>query len=250
VPAPEKLIIDTPEQIALEFPLAGVGSRFLALAFDTVLQAGAIAVLAVCALAARWLAGLTVSTSGLGTWAIAALLAGAFLIYSGYFAIFESIWAGQTPGKRLVGLRVIEESGRPLTVYGAIIRNLVRIVDQAPAVYAVAILSVLLTRRQQRLGDLAAGTVVVHERIVAPPLTAAPAPHAAVRGAHRLTPAEVIVIEEFLRRREALDSWVRRQSAERIARRMAARLEITAIDDDEALLEQLAAEYRAVERYR
>ena len=251
MPAHEKLIIDTPEQIPLEFPLAGVGSRFLALAFDSMIQAGAIALLVACGLAVRWVGGANILTLGLGTWALALLVAVGFLVYSGYFAIFESIWAGQTPGKRMIGLRVIEASGRPLTVYGAILRNLLRIVDQLPAVYGVAIVSVLVTQKQQRLGDLAAGTVVVHERLAAPPSAIErPVSRAAVRGAHRLTPAEALVIEEFLRRRHDLDSWVRNQSARRIAERMAARLAITDREDDEVLLEQLAAEYRATDRYR
>jgi uncharacterized RDD family membrane protein YckC len=248
VPAPENLIIDTPEQIALEFPLAGVGSRFLALAFDTVLQTAALIVLILIALAARWTASLTVPS--VSPWALALLIAAWFVVYTGYFALFESLWTGQTPGKRLVGLRVIEVSGRPVTVYGAIIRNLLRIVDQVPGIYAVAILSVLITRRQQRLGDLAAGTVVVHERSedLAP---AAAGPVSATRhGAHKLGPDDIIVIESFLRRRADLDSWVRLDAARRIAKRMGEKLEIAVSGDEEQLLEQLASEYRSADRYR
>jgi uncharacterized RDD family membrane protein YckC len=255
VPAPENLIIDTPEQIRLEFPLAGVGSRFLALAFDTVLQGATIVVLIGIGLIARRLAAVSnplgaVATGGLGTWVIAALVAAGFVVYSGYFAIFEAVWTGQTPGKRLVGLRVINLSGRPISVYAAIIRNAVRVVDQVPGIYGIAILSVLITHRQQRLGDLAAGTVVIHDRLE----TAAPAAEAVTttvrHGAHRLSSDEIMLIEGFLRRREALDSWVRLDSARRIAARMATSLELGPIEDDERLLEQLAAEYRAVERYR
>jgi uncharacterized RDD family membrane protein YckC len=250
VPAPENLIIDTPEQIRLEFALAGVGSRFLALAFDTVVQASAIVMLVGIGLVVRRLAPFSVSTGGLGTWAIAALFAAGFVVYSGYFALFEAVWTGQTPGKRLVGLRVIDVSGRPISVYAAIIRNLLRIVDQVPGIYALAIFSVLVTRRQQRLGDLAAGTVVVHERLEAAAPAAGAMTSAARHGAHRLSTEEVVLIEGFLRRREELDSWVRLDSARRIAARMRDRLELGAVDDDERLLEQLAAEYRAVERYR
>jgi uncharacterized RDD family membrane protein YckC len=252
VPAPENLIIDTPEQIPLEFALAGVGSRFLALAFDTVLQAAAVAVLAALAFAASRVASFSISTAGLGTWAIAGLLLAGFVVYSGYFAIFESIWTGQTPGKRLVGLRVIDVSGRPITVYAALIRNLMRIVDQVPGIYAVAILAVLITRRQQRIGDLAAGTVVVHERLGGSSPDVRRVASAARHGAHRLTPEEIVLIEGFLRRREELSSWVRLQNARRIAERMAKRLELppTGRQDDERLLEELAAEYRSHGPYR
>ena len=248
MPAPENLIIDTPEQIALEFPLAGVGSRFLALAFDTVLQAAALVVLIAIGLTARWISSFTVPS--LSSWALALIVAAWFVVYTGYFALFESLWTGQTPGKRLVGLRVIDVSGRPVTVYGAIIRNLIRIIDQVPGIYAVAILSVLVTRRQQRLGDLAAATVVVHERSedLAP---AATGPASATRhGAHKLGPDDIIVIESFLRRRQDLDSWVRQDAARRIAKRMGEKLEIAVSGDEEQLLEQLASEYRSADRYR
>lgn len=255
MPAPENLIIDTPEQIRLEYALAGVGSRFLALAFDTVLQVAAIVVLVGIGLLVRSLTAVTaalggVASGGFGTWVIAVLVAAGFLVYSAYFAIFEAVWTGQTPGKRLVGLRVIDVSGRPVSVYAAIIRNVLRIVDQVPGIYGIAILSVLVTRRQQRLGDLAAGTVVVHERLEEAAPAAAAMTSTVRHGAHRLSPDEIVLIEGFLRRREALDSWVRLNTARRIAARMRDRLELAGADDDEGLLEQLAAEYRAAERYR
>jgi uncharacterized RDD family membrane protein YckC len=250
VPAPEKLTIDTPEQIALEFPLAGVGSRFLAIAFDTLLQGGAIVVLIALGLAVRAVSGYVPPLGGLGTWGIAILLAIGFVIYSGYFAIFEAVWTGQTPGKRLVGLRVIDVSGRPITVYAAIVRNLLRLVDQLPGMYAIGILSILISTRQQRIGDLAAGTVVVHERIDAPVAIPPVAPGQQRFGAHRLRPEEIAVVEEFLRRRDQLDDWTRRQTARRIAERMKQRIEITSAEDDERLLEQLAADYRSSDSYR
>jgi uncharacterized RDD family membrane protein YckC len=250
VPAPEKLTIDTPEQIALEFPLAGVGSRFLAIAFDTLLQGGAIVALVALGFAVRAVSGFVPPLSGLGMWGIAILLAIGFVIYSGYFAIFEAVWAGQTPGKRLVRLRVIDVSGRPLTVYAAIVRNLLRLVDQLPGMYALGILSILITTRQQRIGDLAAGTVVVHERIDAPVAIPTIAPGQQRFGAHRLRPEEIAVVEEFLRRRVDLGEWTRRQTARRIADRMKQRIGITSAEDDERLLEQLAADYRSSDSYR
>jgi uncharacterized RDD family membrane protein YckC len=249
VPAPEQLTIETPEQIALEFPLAGVGSRFLALAFDLLVQGACIALLVAVALVVRWIAALQFTSTALGPWTAAIVLAAAFTIYTAYFAVFETVWSGQTPGKRLVGLRVIDVSGRPITAYAAILRNLLRIADQLPGFYAIAIVSVLVTRRHQRLGDLAAGTVVVHEHIER--IAASPKAEPAVRlGAHRLTQNEIVLIEGFLRRRGELDSWVRRQTAGQIARRMADRLELGAIGDEERLLEQLAAEYRSSGSYR
>ena len=246
--APENLSIDTPEQIALEFPLAGVGSRFLAIAFDSLLQGAGFAVLGTLALLIRGIWGGQVS--GLGMWGLAILLLLAFAIYSGYFAAFEAIWTGQTPGKRLVGLRVIDVSGRPLSVYAAIIRNLLRIVDQLPGGYALGILSILVTRRQQRIGDLAAGTVVVHERLGARLVTAQAAQGSVRLGAHRLSIDEIAVVEGFLRRRDDLEEWTRRRTAQTIAARMKQTLQVASSEDDERVLEQMAAEYRASDSYR
>ena len=171
MPAPEHLTIETPEQIALEFPLAGVGSRFLAIAYDTLLQAlligGVVIVgLLIAVFVAPAVDGLAASRRHV--WTIAVLLAIVFAIYTAYFAVFEVLWNGQTPGKRLVGLRVIDATGRPVAPYAVIIRNLLRLIDQAPGFYAIAIVSVLVTERHQRLGDLAAGTVVVHDRVERP----------------------------------------------------------------------------------
>ena len=87
-----------------------------------------------------------------------------FLLYYGYFAAFEALWGGQTPGKRAVGLRVISVTGQPITTFDALLRNLLRIVDQMPGIYAVGVLSIFFTSRNQRLGDLVAGTVVVQEQ--------------------------------------------------------------------------------------
>jgi uncharacterized RDD family membrane protein YckC len=248
VTAPEHLSIDTPEQIAVEFPLAGVGSRFLAIAFDTLLQALIGVSLGIVA----GLVGLAVSTvnRSAAPWVLAVALLGFFVVYMGYFAVFEALWRGQTPGKRLVGLRVIDVSGSPVTVYAAILRNVIRIVDQIPGIYAVGIVSVLVTSRQQRLGDLAAGTVVVHERtetLVVPSTTVAAG---ARMGAHRLTADDLFVMESFLRRRGDLDPVLRLDTARRIAQRMAAKLQIESTDDEERLIERLAAEYRASARYR
>jgi len=248
VTAPEHLSIDTPEQIALEFPLAGVGSRFLALAFDTLLQiVAAVGLALIAALAAG---ALSAAGRAAGAWVLAILILALFVVYTGYFATFEALWRGQTPGKRLVGLRVIDLSGRPVSVYAAILRNLVRIVDQLPGIYAVGIVSVMVTSRQQRLGDLAAGTVVVHERTETLDVPATPAPGGARMGAHQLTTDDILVMESFLRRRNDLDPMLRLETARRIARRMTQKLQIDSTEDEERLIERLAAEYRATSRYR
>ena len=248
--APDKLIIDTPEQIALEYTLAGAGSRFLALAVDTALQLLVLVSFVVILIAARVTAGTGVASWA--TWVQAVIVLAYFVLMYGYFAVFEAVWNGQTPGKRLIGLRVISASGRPITVFDAILRNLLRIVDSMPGIYAVGLISVFLTERNQRLGDLAAGTVVVHEqsleRGTAPTLSTAPVP----LGAARLEPREIEALETFLSRRNDLPVYMRERTARQLAGHMRARLSLSLEQQpsNELLLEELVAEYRSTGRVR
>src|SRR5207302_5607161 len=101
--------------------------------------------------------------SGLRAWVMAALIFALFVIYWGYFATFEALWNGQTPGKRWAGIRVIKETGRPINAFEAISRNLVRVIDFFPGFYGVGVLTMLLNAKNRRLGDYVAGTLVVHE---------------------------------------------------------------------------------------
>ena len=174
--APDQLSIETPEQIALEFPLAGVGSRFLALAIDTLLQV-TIGLAVLAAVSGAWT--LLRPRSG-GPWFLAVIVIAAFLLFYGYFAGFEAFWHGQTPGKRLIGLRVLSVTGRPARIDEAILRNLLRVIDQLPGVYAIGIVTMLVSSRNQRLGDLAAGTVVVHEKALSAPVMTVATPAAGV----------------------------------------------------------------------
>lgn len=240
---PEKLTIDTPEQIALEFPLAGAGSRFLAIAIDTLLQAAGFLVLGLLALGALWLRAAGLPSAA--TWTAAILLFSGFLLYYGYFAVFETMWSGQTPGKRTLGLRVISVTGQPLTPYAAILRNLLRIVDQLPGIYAVGVLSIFFTERNQRLGDLAAGTVVVQELGLRPAAIPRADADVARLGAARLTVDEIEVIETFLARRGDLPEHARIGTARQLAVRIRQRLELRENDaNDEELIERTAADYR------
>jgi uncharacterized RDD family membrane protein YckC len=250
--AHEKLTIHTPEQIALEFTLAGAGSRFLALAIDTIVQLLVLMTILLLFAAGAWLR--VVGVTSPGTWMQAAGVICGFILYYGYFAFFEAIWTGQTPGKRIVGLRVISLSGRPIAPFDAILRNLLRIVDQIPGIYAVGIVSIMVTARSQRLGDLAAGTVVVLEDSQA--AHAAPksfVPSAAgVLGAGKLTAKEVEAIETFLARREALPDAKREHAAKQLAEHLRQRLAVPPgrYPSDEALLEDAIAEYRGTGRAR
>ncbi|MGA3211809.1 MAG: RDD family protein [Terriglobales bacterium] len=250
--APEKLTIDTPEQVALEFPLSGIGSRFLAVAFDSMVQViGFLALGLIGALALphhfAWLAILD-------KWAAAALIFIAFSLYWGYYAFFEAFWKGQTPGKRLAHIRVIKENGRPINTFEAVARNLMRAVDQIPFFYGVGVITMWLNQRHRRLGDFVAGTVVVHETketedtgiISQQSEVRAPL---AVSG---FSVQELEVIETFLGRRLDLPLDVRRNTAGRLADLFAARLSLSPEQrgKDEDFLERLAVQIRNSHRYR
>lgn len=250
----DKLTIETPELIPLEFPIAGIGSRFLAVAVDTLIQFG----LAV-ALIGLGIVLLSISTfrSHRGAvWLDAIGIIAYFLLLFGYFAGFESLWNGQTPGKRYLHLRVIKISGQPINAYDSVARNLLRIVDSLPGLYGIGILSVLLSKNSQRLGDFVAGTVVVHEQA----LTNRPAPGWPGSGPvappgydlSNLTPDEFDLLEAFLSRRAQLAPNVRKEMARRIVLRISPKLEIPERDriDAEVLIEKLANEYRRRSQFK
>jgi uncharacterized RDD family membrane protein YckC len=228
--SPDKLTIETPEQTSLDFPLAGIGSRFLAVAADMAVQAVAAGFLVISAALLvpgfRWIGW----SSVLGPqWVIAGVIFGLFLIHSGYFAFFEAVWNGQTPGKRYAQIRVMKDDGRSITVYDAIARNLLRIVDELPGVYAVGVISVLFSKQNKRLGDYVAGTVVVHEKAIEgarPFLEMQSDSSMPTYDTSRITLDELHLIETFLYRRDSFDPAVRTSMAAQIAGRIGQKLEV------------------------
>jgi uncharacterized RDD family membrane protein YckC len=250
----DKLTIDTPEQTALEFTIAGVGSRFLAIALDTLIQAAVVLVLSIAGIFG--VAGLRKFGPAAPLWAVALLILIYFLLYFGYFAFFEILWNGQTPGKRAAGIRVIKDSGRPLTPAESIGRNLMRIVDWLPGLYAVGVVSALLTKQSQRLGDLVAGSLVVREASFGELRPAWQAPQTALPtmsplGAHRLSPEDHSLVESYLARRNDLEPSIRYRMADEIFRRIQKKLTLPTDQflSSDKILESLAYERRATGHY-
>ncbi len=161
--------IDTPEQVELRFPLAGLGSRFLALMLDLLIQFAAnfvLVIIIVLAFSAGVKSGALNNMSQTASkWFVAGIIFFYFLLFWGYFSLFEAFRNGQTPGKSVLKIRVIKSSGRQITFFEALARNLLRVVDSLPGVYLVGVISILLTKQNKRLGDLVADTIVVHERV-------------------------------------------------------------------------------------
>src|SRR5262249_27651903 len=152
------LNIRTPEHVELRYKLAGIGNRFLAFALDSLILVSAVVVLCLGVLGA-WV--FLPDVKNLKMIVAAAAVRLFFILYYGYFLTFETIWNGQTPGKRKLHIRVIRDDGRPITFFEALIRNLMRIVDSFPPfLYAVGSLSIFFSAKAKRLGDYVAGTVV------------------------------------------------------------------------------------------
>jgi uncharacterized RDD family membrane protein YckC len=225
------LVIETPERVPLHFALASIGNRFIACAIDHTIQILTLTVLIILFI-------FIADVSNVGRlantpkWVIALMIVLVFLLMSGYFAIFEWLWHGQTPGKRWLKLRVIREDGRPISFFEAIVRNLLREFDIMPfPFYSVGLISVFSSARDQRVGDMVAGTVVVREREAEAPafaeVFASPVSDPALRRSfqamqftadvNRLTDQEISVVESFLRRRWDLKDYPRQWMAWRVA---------------------------------
>lgn len=236
-----QLNIDTPELVAIEMPLAGIGSRFIALLIDTLIWAAGLLVLGLLLWAFK--PALQAFSSLSYQWTVAVFTITFFLLNWGYFTLFEAFWHGRTPGKRIARIRVIQRSGRAIGIFESMARNFVRYVDQIPFFYAVGVVAVFATRQHQRLGDLAAGTLVVRDREQETPLWAdtgvrtftgsaftqanaihaphQPEPHQAVAlsssGIARLSSSDLEVLEGFFARRLDLPLPTRQLLAQRIA---------------------------------
>jgi uncharacterized RDD family membrane protein YckC len=151
-----RIVVATPEGIELEVVLAGLGSRFVARLIDSLIQLAVILALTI---------GAAALTGGdANGWAVAIVVVLVFLVLFAYDIPFETLAAGQTPGKRAFGLRVVSRNGAPIDFVTSSVRNLLRIVDFLPIFYVVGSASIVATGECQRLGDLAAGTHVTRER--------------------------------------------------------------------------------------
>lgn len=263
----ETLVIETPERVPLHFALASIGNRFIACAIDHTIQIVTLIVIIIFFAIIADYADLGSRLVNAPKWIIALLIVFVFLLMSGYFAIFEWLWHGQTPGKRWMKLRVIREDGRPISFFEAIVRNLLREFDIMPLpFYSVGLISVFSTDRDQRVGDLVAGTVVVREREAEAPafaeVFASPVSDPALRRSfppvqfsadvNSLTEQEISVVESFLRRRWDLRDYPRQWMAWRVAMPILFKLRPRydlATFSYEGFLEELLHRYREKHRF-
>jgi uncharacterized RDD family membrane protein YckC len=247
-------VIRSPEQVALDLPLAGPMSRALAFSVDygivllielliftaLIFAATSMANLEQLERVGSWLdeaqAGLERGELELGSWLLLMLavwIAVDFVLQWGYFVVCELTMQGRSPGKALFGLRVVRDGGLPVTLRESMLRNLLRMVDMLPSQYLVGFVSMTLSQDVRRLGDFAAGTIVVREEREAPArpieVDRHPAPGKPVfRFDHAqraaLGPVELRLVRQTLRRLDVLPSWKAREVLDRTATALCSRI--------------------------
>jgi len=264
-----EILVVTPENIEIEYELAGLGTRFLANLIDTAVQMGIyVAIWIVFGLLALLL-GLSAGAFAKSVGAffaeaqVALALIAAFIVLWGYFIWFETVWNGQTPGKRQMGLRVVRDGGYPINIFAAIVRNLIRVMDGMPVVALgliivgvaghqtlagatggivifIPLLCLMISGRYQRLGDFIAGTMVVKQRAprvptleaLAPPPRVLPEHLAAYaladigRHVYEMSVPEYRAVRHYIDRRWQLPPQMQQGSAMRLAVPLMKRLEI------------------------
>ncbi len=246
--------ISTPENVDLHLELAGLGNRLLAGIID---QTICIIIFTIMGLAA-WGVFTLVSMSAMPGhvkniaygFIIMVLIFGTFIIHFGYHMFFEGTWQGQTPGKRVAQIRVIEQNGQPVTWPAVIIRNLVRVIDTG--LILIGILAIMIDNNERRFGDLAAGTVVVRERNSELLTTAkddldlenARAVDAEMLDIGRITPQEYEILVSFLKRRKTMSKKQRPVVAAKLMEHFKQKLSDDGDRSAEDYLERLYQAYR------
>lgn len=216
--------VETPEHVAISYELADLGSRFAALLLDGLVIGGILFFL--------WV-GIPLLVTSIGTLpaalastGLALLVLASFVVFWGYFVYYEGFRDGQTPGKRRLSLRVVRDGGYPAGFSAAVVRNLLRVVDiQPPPSWILGGVVMLLHPKTKRLGDIAAGTVVVRERGGTELLEEHPAGE--IEGSPRLTDEEFAILQHYIARRRSLPTEARL----RIARKLYGRLHGRVADD-------------------
>jgi len=213
--------VETPEQVRLHMELAGLGTRSIAYILDTLLRYGVLLAILVAVVLVfdvfqvRWEG----ASDRFGTHLILIVLTLLYFFMEwGYFAMFEWLWTGQTPGKRAARIRVLKDGGGPISFLDAALRNLVRIVDSSGPMAAIGMMFIFFNKKNKRPGDLLARTVVVREHpktlrqllaVSDLPPRIADDPFADLIQRISLTSDQHDLIARYLRRRDQLDGATR-----------------------------------------
>lgn len=218
----DRIEVTTPEGVKVSVSVAGVGARFLARMLDTLIQLGAIIALVIVA-----------RVVGDNGFAAAVLIVAFSAVLFGYDLIFEALMHGKTPGKSAAGIRVVDCDGGPVSFWRSAVRNVVRLVDFLPFAYGAGLVTMVATQHTQRLGDLAAGTLVVHDRATGEVELRARSSHATptvplAAVSHwdvtLVTAHDLATIRHFLDRRVSLPPAARQRLSVALASSIAARV--------------------------
>jgi uncharacterized RDD family membrane protein YckC len=246
--------ISTPENVDLHLELAGLGNRVLACLIDTVISYAVVIGIIVLAMLSCMAIGAMIPSSQLaniayGVVVLVTVLA-IFVVLFGYFILFEGFWQGQTPGKRVAQIRVIDQSGEPVNWPSVVIRNLFRVVDQG--VLLVGMIVMLIDKNERRIGDLAANTLVIRERLGDVSLAEIEvAPVAKEAGSTldvgRIAPEEYELLVNFLKRRQAMNKTSRPEVAKQLETHFREKLGEPASDagNPEFFLERVYSAYQS-----
>jgi uncharacterized RDD family membrane protein YckC len=237
-----RITLRTPESVELEFTLAGIGSRALALVIDYnilgLTLAGFVTLwLLFSVQLTNYLEQWKVGYAGLANWLLAIPFLICFVIFVGYFIFFEALWQGQTPGKRMTKIRVIRDDGRPVTLTQATLRALLRPLDD---LLSLGFFFIVFSKHEKRIGDWAAGTVVVQEER---PITSTNFPLApAAQGLadqllqladfSQLLPDDFAVVREYLQRRSLMARSAQSETSLRLAQQVKAVLSLDKLPFD------------------
>jgi uncharacterized RDD family membrane protein YckC len=250
--------LQTPDSVELEFWLAGIGGRALALLVDYTVWGLLLSVFIglwsflaeqTIDLLSDWLG----NTDSLELWLLAILLMVTFIIYVGYFVIFETLWQGQTPGKRFAKIRVIADDGRPVQLSQAILRALLRPFDD---LFFIGFLLIALTPQEKRLGDWLAGTLVVKTEQDKLQKNVKVSDRAMELAEHLLREADLslllpddfAVIREYLQRRSLLDFEAKRKLSLQLAQDIQTIIHLETLPYDLSADHFLEAVYSAYQR--
>lgn len=203
----DTLNLETPEQLQINYRIARLGSRFIAALWDSFF---------IVCLEVLLLFGTSAVVNQLGgfssayeNWIMGAMIFMIFVILWGYYVIFELLWNGQSPGKRLVGIRTVRQNGAPIGITESAIRNIVRIIDFLPGAYGFGMVCMFIDLQSRRLGDFAAGTLVVHDKLPVSLATLgknfasdARLLEPAIPNLNRLEDSDIEAVRRYLQRRE------------------------------------------------
>lgn len=257
----DRVDIDTPEQIEVQLEVVGPGSRMLAQVVDWALKWLFLLVVWLVVVIVITTTGITLPIAGaLQALLIGLLLLATFAFFLGYDIYYEGCRNGQTPGKRMAGIRVVREGGGPIDIRAAFIRNLVGVADFLPSFYVLGGFTMLLNRRAQRLGDMAAGTLVIRARRTVLPEQTAPWIEEAGEEFHfspdelaRCQPNDLHVLYSFFTRYRSLEGRARDRLTETLGERFLQKTgyrPAAPLHDPDHVYEFLAALYRDLDAMR